>query len=187
MNLVQLQFENKSRAVGIINENKIINLTAKDIRLNTTYKVLEKVINESLDLEGFLQEQIKDSTEFNFNYDELLETPSNFGVKILPPLDHPDPYRLFISGTGLTHTGSVKSRDMMHNENDEKKDETDSAKMFQMGLKGGKPTEGKIGVAPEWFYKGNGFNLKGHKENLLLPDFSLVATIIFITGITENN
>jgi len=173
MNLVQLQFKNKSRAVGIINKNKIINLTAKDIRLNTTYKVLEKVINESLDLEKFLQEQIKDSTEFKFNYDELLETPINFGVKILPPLDHPDPYRLFISGTGLTHTGSVKSRDMMHNENDEKKDETDSAKMFQMGLKGGKPTEGKIGVAPEWFYKGNGFNLKGHKENLILPDFSL--------------
>jgi len=173
MNLVQLQFENNSRAVGIIKKNKIINLTTKENHLDTTYKILEKVINESMNLDDFLEEKIINSTEFEFNYDELLEAPDAFGVKVLPPLDHPDPYRLFISGTGLTHTGSVKSRDMMHNENDAKKDETDSAKMFQMGLKGGKPLPGEIGVAPEWFYKGNGFNLMGHKDNLKLPDFSL--------------
>ena len=93
--------------------------------------------------------------------------------KILVPIDHPDPYKLFISGTGLTHTGSVKSRDMMHNENELKKDQTDSAKMFQMGIEGGKPKEGNTGVAPEWFYKGNGTNLKGPNEELEIPDFSL--------------
>ena len=45
--------------------------------------------------------------------------------------------------------------------------------MFELGPKGGKPSSGEIGVAPEWFYKGNGFNIKGHKENMLLPSFSL--------------
>ena len=61
----------------------------------------------------------------------------------------------------------------MHNDNEEKKDQTDSAKMFQMGIEGGKPEEGKIGVAPEWFYKGNGTNLKGPNDLLEIPNFSL--------------
>ena len=30
------------------------------------------------------------------------------------PIDHADPHRLLISGTGLTHTGSMQSRDDMH-------------------------------------------------------------------------
>ena len=29
-------------------------------------------------------------------------------------------------------------------------------KMFRMGLEGGKPATGEVGVQPEWFYKGNG-------------------------------
>ncbi len=33
---------------------------------------------------------------------------------------------------------------------------TDSMKMFRMGLEGGKPAPGEVGVQPEWFYKGNG-------------------------------
>lgn len=173
MHLVQLKLKNKSRVLGIIRDNRIINLTSKDKNLDSSYKVFEKVINEGIHLEEFLEELIGNCEEFDFAYNDLLENPEKFDIKVLPPLDHPDPYRMFISGTGLTHTGSVKSRDMMHNENDSKKDETDSAKMFQMGLKGGKPLKGKVGVAPEWFYKGNGFNLMGHKDNLIMPDFSL--------------
>ena len=33
---------------------------------------------------------------------------------------------------------------------------TDSMKMFRLGVEGGKPAPGKIGTAPEWFYKGTG-------------------------------
>lgn len=33
---------------------------------------------------------------------------------------------------------------------------TDSMRMFLLGLKGGKPADGEIGVQPEWFYKGDG-------------------------------
>jgi hypothetical protein len=29
---------------------------------------------------------------------------------------------------------------------------TDSMKMFKLGLEGGKPVPGQIGVEPEWFY-----------------------------------
>jgi len=173
MNIIQLKINNKNRALAVVIDNKIINLTSSDNSINSSYKLFEKVINEKLDLNKFLETLLKGSNKFDFTFDKLLESPEEYNVKVLPPIDHPDPYRLFISGTGLTHTGSVKSRDMMHNENDAKKDETDSAKMFQMGIEGGKPSEGELGVAPEWFYKGNGNNLVGHMDSLLMPDFSL--------------
>ena len=173
MNLIQLKFSNNLTAVGVLEENKIINLTAQNKDIDTTYKLFMELIKNSITIEEFLEKKIKNCPVFEFNYEELISDPKKFDVNILPPITHPDPYRLFISGTGLTHTGSVKSRDMMHNDDDEKKDQTDSAKMFEMGLKGGKPSSGEIGVAPEWFYKGNGFNIKGHKDNILLPSFSL--------------
>ena len=34
--------------------------------------------------------------------------------RLLPPIDHPDPAHLVISGTGLNHTGSAMARDAMH-------------------------------------------------------------------------
>lgn len=77
-------------------------------------------------------------------------------LRLLPPIDHPEPARLFMTGTGLTHLGSATGRDAMHSKLDEPADATDSMKMFLMGVKGGKPSPGEEGVQPEWFYKGNG-------------------------------
>jgi Uncharacterized protein conserved in bacteria len=138
MNLIQLKFPNNLTAVGVLEENKIINLTAKNKDIDTTYKLFMELIKNSITIEEFLEEKIKNCPVFEFNYEELISDPKKFDVNILPPVTHPDPHRLFISGTGLTHTGSVKSRDMMHNDDEEKKDQTDSAKMLNW-LKGGKP------------------------------------------------
>jgi hypothetical protein len=44
--------------------------------------------------------------------------------------------------------------------------------MFRLGVEGGKPARGKIGVAPEWFYKGNGSILRAHSEPLEVPAFA---------------
>jgi hypothetical protein len=49
---------------------------------------------------------------------------------------------------------------------------TDSMKMFRWGVEGGRPAPGKIGVAPEWFYKGNGSILRAHGEPLLVPSYA---------------
>jgi hypothetical protein len=75
--------------------------------------------------------------------------------RLLVPLDHPDPHHMFLSVTGLTHLGSAKSRDAMHAKL-QQGDLTDSMKMFEFGLKGGRPASGAIGVQSEWVYKGNG-------------------------------
>jgi hypothetical protein len=78
--------------------------------------------------------------------------------RLLPPVDHPDPTHLHVTGTGLTHLGSASTRDAMHKSNQQAAEAplTDSMKMFRMGLEGGKPAPGVEGVQPEWFYKGNG-------------------------------
>jgi len=93
----------------------------------------------------------------------------------LPPILHPDPCHLHISGTGLTHLGSASARQAMHHSSDasEVAAKTDSMKLFEMGLAGGKPADGSTGVQPEWFYKGNGFNLVSPGAPLPSPDFAL--------------
>jgi hypothetical protein len=54
----------------------------------------------------------------------------------------------------------------------EAKDEaplTDSMRMFQWGVEGGRPIEGEVGTAPEWFYKGDASILRAPFEPLEIP------------------
>lgn len=86
------------------------------------------------------------------------------------PLRHPEPSRMFLTGTGLTHTGSASARDAMH-ANPEGL--SDSMKMFRLGLEGGKPGPGRVGVQPEWFYKGTGVLAVAPGDPLNSPAFAL--------------
>ncbi|WP_157016426.1 AraD1 family protein [Mesorhizobium xinjiangense] len=93
--------------------------------------------------------------------------------RLLPPILHPDPAHLHLTGTGLTHLGSASTRDSMHQQH--KADEaemTDSMRMFRMGLEGGKPANGQPGVQPEWFYKGNGHAVAAPGAPLASPPFA---------------
>ena len=96
-------------------------------------------------------------------------------VELLPPIDHEDAAHLLVSGTGLTHLGSAQQRDRMHRALSQGAQLTDSMKMFQMGLEGGKPASGQRGVQPEWFYKGDGAALVASGGTLPAPDFALDA------------
>jgi hypothetical protein len=96
-------------------------------------------------------------------------------ITLLPPIDHEDPAHLLLSGTGLTHLGSAEGRDKMHRAMSDAAQQTDSMKMFLMGVDGGKPAAGATGVQPEWFYKGDGSCLVAPGEPLPSPDFALDA------------
>ncbi len=96
-------------------------------------------------------------------------------VEVLAPIDHPDPAHLLLSGTGLTHSGSAQERDRMHRTLSEKPQQSDSMKMFLMGLEGGKPAKGQRGVQPEWFFKGDGSCVVAPGGMLAAPDFALDA------------
>lgn len=89
--------------------------------------------------------------------------------RLLPPIDHPEPSRCLVSGTGLTHTQSAANRDAMHAA---AQTVTDSARMYQLGVAGGKPAPGEIGAAPEWFYKGTGLTLRGAGDPLEVPPYA---------------
>jgi hypothetical protein len=92
--------------------------------------------------------------------------------RLMCPIDVPgEPARLLVSGTGLTHLGSARERQAMHLET-VKADAaplTDSMKMFEWGVERGRPGADEIGVAPEWFYKGDGTVLRGPDEALEIP------------------
>jgi hypothetical protein len=93
---------------------------------------------------------------------------------VLSPVDHVDAAHCIITGTGLTHLGSASARDEMHAKAAKATgNETDSIKMFNMGLKGGKPTGAGPGVQPEWFYKGDGSMLVPPGGDLPMPSFAL--------------
>jgi hypothetical protein len=102
--------------------------------------------------------------------------------RLLAPIDFPGaPSRLLVAGTGLTHLGSAKDRQAMHAADAKKAAEkiqtaaetvTDSMRMFQWGVEGGRPKQDEIGIAPEWFYKGNGAILRGPFEPLVVPPYA---------------
>ena len=103
-------------------------------------------------------------------YDDVYS--GNSPWRLLAPIDVPGaPSRMLVAGTGLTHLGSAKERQDMHLADPSKKAEvaTDSMRMFQWGIEQGRPPEGQIGIAPEWFYKGDGSVLRAPFEALEIP------------------
>lgn len=96
--------------------------------------------------------------------------------RVLAPIDHSDSAHMFVTGTGITHLGSANARNAMH-----KKiagaggDMSDSMKMYQLGIEGGKPGPGMTGAQPEWFYKGDGSCVVRPGAPLAMPDFALAG------------
>ena len=129
---------------------------------NTTYELANAAIAAGTDVATLIEKQgAGDSVD-------LLALAAE--GKLDCPVRHPDPAHMYLTGTGLTHTGSASARDSMHADT---AGMSDSMKMFRMGMEGGKPKPGEIGVQPEWFYKGNGFNAVAPGEDLVSPSFAL--------------
>ena len=85
--------------------------------------------------------------------------------KLRVPLDHPsEAARCMVSGTGLTHLGSAKNRQKMHSVGEaEVTDSHADVSIRSRGWRGARPAAGKIGVSPEWFFKGTGGDFAGHR------------------------
>ncbi len=103
------------------------------------------------------------------DYDQVYEGRAQW--KLLAPIDHPQEVaRCLVSGTGLTHLGSARDRASMHMAKEQEL--TDSMKMFRWGVEAGRPADGEIGIAPEWFHKGYGSMVRAPGEPLLIPAYA---------------
>ena len=172
MRLVQLQIPALGRRVGLVEGERVFDLTDVDPAWTYTYHLFQNAREQGSSVEAFVGQRLDRSKVRDYDYADLWQRgPSNPNGWLLPPLDHPDPAHCWVGGTGLTHLGSTAQRDAMHKTSSQPK--TDSQRMFEMGLEGGKPPVGTRGVAPECFYKGSGSVLRGHKDRLDIPAFAL--------------
>jgi hypothetical protein len=106
-------------------------------------------------------------------YDDVYEGGSAW--RLLAPIDCPGaPQRVLVSGTGLTHLGSARDRQAMHvaPTAQEEAQMTDSMRRFEWGRQHGRPPEGSVGIAPEWFYKGDGSMMRGPLAALEIPGYA---------------
>lgn len=164
MRLVQFRDEHRQRRVGRVDE------TDGTIHVLTdTERVYDLVLTAHRQGQPLADLVEACTGNARADYDTLIAEN-----RLLPPLDHPDPAHCILSGTGLDHLGSAQARDAMHAKlQAEAATLTDSMKMFQLGLEGGKPAPGQIGVQPEWFYKGDGSWIVPPGQPIPMPSFAL--------------
>jgi hypothetical protein len=162
LRLIQLQTANKRRLVAALEDDR------NAVRLadvGSVYALAMGAMAQGVSLaEAVAQRRTKDTINLGDAANEL---------RLLAPIDHPDPAHLHLTGTGLTHLGSAESRDKMHALAAAGGAQTDSMRIFLQGLKGGKPAKGVVGCQPEWFYKGNGFSVAATGDDLPVPSFAL--------------
>lgn len=164
MRLIQYRDEAGARRVGAVSEDGNVAAVAG---VDSVVALAERAIAAGITLAEAAERAGSDGA---VDYDALISAK-----RLLPPVDHPEPSRLRVTGTGLTHLGSADTRDAMHRKVADAAEETltDSMKMFRAGLEGGKPEPGTVGVTPEWFYKGDGSSVVAPEGDLPMPDFAL--------------
>jgi hypothetical protein len=161
MRLVQLR-QTEQRRVALVEEPHLRLLSGAD----SIYALASAAIHKGEGISALVNRSLTAET---LDYDAVYA--GRLPWHLLPPVDHPAQTACcMVSGTGLTHLGSARDRNAMHDAH--KDDRTDSMRIFQWGVESGKPAPGAIGVAPEWFYKGNGAILRAHREALVVPPYS---------------
>ena len=166
MRIIQYRNGSGSRGVALVEASGD---HAKDlVGISSVYDLAEQAIAMKQPLAKLIEQA---ATGQRIDYAALLASGD-----VLAPLDHPEPARFFITGTGLSHVGSAAARNKMHvmtHGNDAP--DSDSIKIFRMGLEGGKPPKGEIGVVPEWFYKGTGECVVAPGAPLPLPGYAITG------------
>lgn len=164
MRLVQYTDKGGQRRVGVVEGSRIAELAG----VSSVYDLAWGAIADGISLEAAIARTPRGEA---VDYDVLAAEK-----RLLAPVDHAEPSRFWITGTGLTHLGSADARDAMHELAHGADDTmTDSMKIFRMGLDGGKPPEGQVGVQPEWFYKGVGTCVVPPEADLPMPAFALAG------------
>ena len=159
--LVQFFQVNGDRAVALVSEQPGVLQVIEGYAC--VYDLALAAIRARETLAIFVQSRL---SRTSLEYDPIMAEQ-----RLLPPLDHPDPAHCLVSLTGLTHMGSAHARDQLHAAL-ASGTATDSIRMFQIGVDGGKPVAGQIGAQPEWAYKGDGRCVVAPERPLTQPAFA---------------
>ena len=159
MHLVQFRHADGRRGVALLSDDPSAAATLQGV--SSTYELAREALARGTSLAAAAQSHAGDPID-------LLAGD----IELLPPVDHPDPAHCLLTGTGLTHLGSAEGRDKMH-QPAAGGAMTDSMRMFNLGLEGGKPEGGPPGAQPEWFYKGDGSCLVAPNAPIVSPHFAL--------------
>lgn len=158
LRLVQLAHPIHGRHIAVVEEPHLRVVS----HFPSLYHAALAAIQAGQRLEPLLAHQRIDQS---LAYDEVYDGRGDWSL--LPPFDHPrDTARCLVTGTGLTHKASAENRQSMHGSAET---ETDSMKMYRIGIEGGRPSPECIGASPEWFYKGTGSILRAHRQPLEVP------------------
>ncbi|WP_149274283.1 AraD1 family protein [Pareuzebyella sediminis] len=161
MRIVQYLDRNDGIIVAQVSGDRLYPIT----NFASTYDLAYASIQKGEKIETLVAKNLSDDY---VDYDTIVAAD-----RLLPPIFHKDPYHFWITGTGLTHSGSANARDTMHKALEKEKEFSDSMKIFKMGIEGGKPKKGQIGVQPEWFYKGNGTIIVPPNGTIDYPSYAL--------------
>ena len=171
MRLIQFVGETGESCLGCVLEDQVANITAVEPDLGDVCLAFHAARAAGMRLDPFLGPHVETARQRALlDYAQLLAER-----RVLAPISEPALARLLVSGTGLTHLGSAQQRDTMHAKTAQAESatpKTDSQKMFDWGVAGGRPAEGMRGTAPEWFYKGDGRILRGPGQPLEIPAFA---------------
>ncbi len=162
MRIVQFRDENNESHVALVDGEQIRIIAG----FTSTYALARAALERKTSINAVVETH---ATGDLYDYADALANE-----QILSPVTHPDPSRLWVTGTGLTHLGSAAARDSMHSDDEPEAGQTDSMKMFRMGLQHGKPAAGEVGAQPEWFYKGNGTTVVAPSAPIDSPAFALL-------------
>lgn len=165
MHLVQIANSSR-RAVAVVREPDLVLLSEVDSMLALAKRALRSGAN----LTGIANSLLSRET---VSYDAVWNGESDW--KLLAPVDWPgEPQRVFVSGTGLTHLGSARDRQAMHLAAAAQPEAqmTDSMRMFEWGRQQGRPEPGAVGIAPEWFHKGDGSMIQAPFGPLPIPGYA---------------
>jgi len=158
--IVQLRAPSGETCVALVEVDSLRLLN----RCDSVYTLVQIAFRDARPLAEIIIARVSDTT---LDYDSVYQGNSDWRLRA--PFSHPEAARCLVTGTGLTHKASADNRQAMH---EKAAAMSDSMRMYLSGIEGGRPAPGRIGVAPEWFYKGCGTIIRAHGEALVVPSYA---------------
>ncbi len=166
IHLVQIG-NGSSRRVAVVEEPHLRCLT----EVQSVYELAQRCLERGGRLSELALALAQGET---LDYDAVYAGTSEW--RLLAPIDVPgEPSRLMVAGTGLTHLGSAKDRQAMHEGRKIKEAAepvTDSMRMFQWGVEGGRPRRERLALRRSGSTRATGAILRGPFEPLTVPAYA---------------